>query len=204
MRKFFSAAISALLAVIGCQPHDDYLRTPLGYKVAGLEDRGYSSRFTTDDVLNRLDARILQWIDQRGPQYGTAYCFKVASSIQYWIRDDYMFQLGDQWVYGWTMTGNVTVSLWSHGWGPILPGGTPEWCDRFNPETGNWNWGWLSDGVGLDAVGHELDHHLNIHHDGEMLTCTKCNTPKDGYTIFCMNCNFATRYGAVCPHRAVP
>jgi len=25
--------------------------------------------------------------------------------------------------------------------------------------------------------------------------------PKDGYTLLCMNCNFATRYGDKCPHQ---
>lgn len=25
--------------------------------------------------------------------------------------------------------------------------------------------------------------------------------PKDGYRVLCMNCNFATRYGAACPHK---
>jgi hypothetical protein len=25
--------------------------------------------------------------------------------------------------------------------------------------------------------------------------------PKNGYTIFCWNCQMATRYGAVCPHK---
>ena len=27
--------------------------------------------------------------------------------------------------------------------------------------------------------------------------------PKDDYTIFCMNCNFATRYGKPCPHQRI-
>jgi hypothetical protein len=25
--------------------------------------------------------------------------------------------------------------------------------------------------------------------------------PKEGLTLFCMNCNWATRYGSLCPHR---
>lgn len=25
--------------------------------------------------------------------------------------------------------------------------------------------------------------------------------PKDRYTLYCMNCNWATRFGAVCPHK---
>lgn len=27
--------------------------------------------------------------------------------------------------------------------------------------------------------------------------------PKDGYTVFCWNCNMATRYGEPCPHRVI-
>lgn len=27
--------------------------------------------------------------------------------------------------------------------------------------------------------------------------------PKDGYTVLCMNCNWATRYGDQCPHKTI-
>ena len=148
----------------GCEKHEDYIVSPAGYKVAGIQDAGYGAFFTTDQLLERLDARVGEWIAQRGPEYGHLWCAKVAAATQYWLRDDYMFDLGGQWVAGWYSTGNVTAAVWSQGWGPALPPGTPSWCDRWNAETGNWNWGWLADGIGLDALGHELDHALGIGH----------------------------------------
>lgn len=36
---------------------------------------------------------------------------------------------------------------------------------------------------------------------GALLDLRKRGWPKDGYTVLCMNCNFAKRFGATCPHK---
>lgn len=36
---------------------------------------------------------------------------------------------------------------------------------------------------------------------GAVMDLRKRGWPKEGYTVLCMNCNFATRFNAICPHK---
>ena len=36
---------------------------------------------------------------------------------------------------------------------------------------------------------------------GALLDLRKKGWPKEGYTVLCMNCNFAKRFGKICPHK---
>lgn len=47
-------------------------------------------------------------------------------------------------------------------------------------------------------------HRKNTSKDlGCLLDLKKRGWPKDGYTVLCMNCNFAKKYKRGCPHRTV-
>jgi hypothetical protein len=45
-------------------------------------------------------------------------------------------------------------------------------------------------------------HRRNIHSDF-YLWLIKNNFPKDEFQVLCMNCNFATRFGRICPHNKI-
>jgi hypothetical protein len=53
----------------------------------------------------------------------------------------------------------------------------------------------------LDHIeGGGIKHRRSIPGGNVYRALKKEGWPKEGYRILCMNCNFATRFGAICPH----
>jgi hypothetical protein len=50
--------------------------------------------------------------------------------------------------------------------------------------------------VNRDGKAHRAKFKANVYYD-----LMKRGFPQEGYTILCMNCNWATRYGQTCPHK---
>jgi hypothetical protein len=54
----------------------------------------------------------------------------------------------------------------------------------------------------LEHLNHDGQEHRKIFGNlGVYRDLKRSGYPKDKYTVLCWNCNMATRYGAVCPHK---
>jgi len=172
------AIICLLLAGCGVFQRKPICFTPAGYPVYGIEDQGSfkGGYLTREQVLANLDFRIQEWTRQKQADPGVPpdRLKLVLSKVNFWLRDHYMFKDGSSstgWAAGDAQINGavVTASIWTQGVSQTVPPeGSPPWMTIYNPETKNWNFGYLSkvDGVarGLDVVGHEMDHLLGITH----------------------------------------
>lgn len=164
-------------ALFGCLQEDEcglppMERTPRGFLVhVPPQPSVAQGLFTKEQAFAWLEARIDQWVEQRGAQYGREHCYAVAFRYPFILYDDYRFACaasptgwcaGQHWGDGFHCK-RIEACIWSRAHSYAYPHGAP--AHTIRESNGTYTYGYLPDGVGLAVIPHELDHAIGIHHD---------------------------------------